>query len=155
MKMNGIKHIRNAPYHPSLKGLTKQFVQTFKRAMKTGQTSEPSLSTRLSQFLLTYRSTLHATNSTTPGELFLLETMFDLLKPHLQSLVTTKQAAQKEHHDQHSKLRQFSAGQLVMVRDFHLQDKWLPGVVKYHSGPVSYDVELGNGRMVKRQVDHL
>ena len=34
MKMNGIKHIRCAPYHPSSNGAMEGFVQTFKRAMK-------------------------------------------------------------------------------------------------------------------------
>ena len=28
MKLNGIKHIRSAPYHPSTNGLTEHFVQT-------------------------------------------------------------------------------------------------------------------------------
>ena len=120
--------------------------------MKAGQNNESSLSTRLSQFLLTYRSTLHATTNTTPGELFLqrkLRTRFDLLKPDLQNLVTTKQATQKKHHDQHSRLRQFSAGQLVMAREFRSQDKWLPAVIQSQSGPVSYDVDLRNGKTVK------
>ena len=96
--------------------------------------------------------------NTTPGELFLqrkLRTRFDLFEPNLQDLVTTKQAAQKKHHDQHSRLRQFSAGQLVMTRDFCSQGKWLPGVIQSQSGPVSYDVELENGKIVKRHIDHL
>ena len=42
-----------------------------------------------------------------------------------------------------------------MARDFHSQDKWLPGVIQSQSGPVSYDVELENGKIVKRHIDHL
>ena len=36
MAKNGIKHIRSAPYHPATNGQVERFVQTFKRAMKTG-----------------------------------------------------------------------------------------------------------------------
>ena len=158
MRMNGIKHIRSAPYHSSSNNLAECFVQTFKRAMKAGQNNGSSLSTRLSQFLLTYCSTPYLTTNTTPGELFLqrkFHTRFNLLKPDLQNLVMTKQVTQKKHHDQHSRLRQFSAGQPVMAREFRSQDKWSPGVIQSQSEPVSYDVEFENGKIVKRHVDHL
>ena len=158
MKANGIKHIRSAPYHPSSNGLAERFVQTFKRAMKSGEKDGQSLSTRLSQFLLCYRSTPHATTNVSPGELFLqrkLRTRFDLLKPDLESLVNAKQADQKKYHDSHSQLRQFSSGQLVMAKDFHAQNKWIPGVIVDSSGPVSYNVELQDGKVIKRHVDHL
>ena len=72
-KMNGVKHIRTAPYHPSLNGLAEQFVQTFKKAMKAGVSTQNSLSQRLFNFLLSYRSIPHSTankppESTVPGQ---------------------------------------------------------------------------------------
>ena len=57
MKKNGIKHIRSAPGHPATNGEAECFVQTFKRALKTGKKDEGSLQTRLSRFYLC--TTLH------------------------------------------------------------------------------------------------
>ena len=158
MKANGIKHIRSAPYHPSSNGLVERFVQTSKRAMKAGEKDGQALSTRLSQFLLCYRSTPHTTTNVSPGELFLqrkIHTRFDLLKPDLESLVNAKQSDQKKYHDSHSQLRQFSSSQLVMAKDFRAQNKWIPGVIVDSSGPVSYNIELQDGKVIKRHVDHL
>ena len=158
MKANGIKHIRSAPYHPSSNGLAERFVQTFKRAMKAGDQDGQSLSTRLSQFLLCYRSSPHATTNVTPSELFLrrkIRTRFDLLKPDTQSFVTSKQAQQKMHHDQHSKSRQFSTGQPVMVKDFRSSRKWIPGMIVGRSGPLTYLVKLEDGKVIRRHIDHL
>ena len=36
-KMNGIKHIKSAPYHPSTNGAVERLVQTFKKAMKASE----------------------------------------------------------------------------------------------------------------------
>ena len=52
MKANGIKHIRSAPGHPATNGEAERFVQTFKRALKTGKKDGGSLQARLSRFCL-------------------------------------------------------------------------------------------------------
>ena len=46
-KMNGIKHIRCSPYHPSSNGQAEPFVQTFKRAMTVSDDRKKSLNQRL------------------------------------------------------------------------------------------------------------
>ena len=71
MKVNGIKHIRCAPYHPSSNGLAERFVRSFKEALKTGNTSAISSTQRLANFLLSYRSSPHATTGCSPSSLFL------------------------------------------------------------------------------------
>ena len=70
MKMNGIKHIRVSPFHPSSNGAAERFVKTFKTAMKAGE-GTALLSQRLSSFLLTYRSSPHATTNETPSQLLM------------------------------------------------------------------------------------
>ena len=105
MKSNGIKHIRCSPYHPSSNGLAERMVQTFKKAMKASANEATSVSQKLSDFLLSYRSIPHSTTNETPGKLFLgrnIRTRLDLLLPDIHKQVTNQQARQKTAHDQKS-----------------------------------------------------
>lgn len=34
LELNGVQHIRSAPYHPSTNGLAKRFVQSLKNALR-------------------------------------------------------------------------------------------------------------------------
>ena len=149
MKSNGIKHIRCAPYHPASNGLAERFVQTLKRALKAGEKDGRTIHHRLVEFLLSYRSTIHATTNASPSELFLgrhLRTRFDLMKPDVHSTVLSKQANQKLHHDKHVKPRNMFPGTPV---------KWIPGTIAQKLGPVTYSVDIGAGRLIKRHIDHL
>ncbi len=113
MQGNGICHIRCAPYHPASNGLVERFVRTFKEAMKAGKNDGLSLSHRLANFLLSYRTAPHATQQT-PCSLFLgraVRTRLDLLRPNLEDRVLAKQAVQKDQHDQHAHSRSLEAGQ--------------------------------------------
>ena len=70
LKRNGIKHSRCTPYHPASNGEAERFVRTFKESMKAGSQGSISLAHRVQSFLLTYRSTPHATTGRAPCELF-------------------------------------------------------------------------------------
>ena len=70
-KLNGIKHIRCAPYHPASNGLAERFVQSLKMALKASVHDGGSLQRRVLNFLLNYRSTPHATTGVSPSSLFL------------------------------------------------------------------------------------
>ena len=70
-RVSGVRHIRVAPYHPASNGLAERFVQSFKSAMKASKNSDLTLTHRLANFLLTYRSTPHATTGVSPSSLFL------------------------------------------------------------------------------------
>ena len=115
-------------------------------------------SNRLAEFLLRYRASPHTTTGVAPSELFLqrrLRTIFDLLKPDTRGMVTSKQTDQKQHHDKHVKLRDLFVGTPVMVRDYHHSHQWIPGRVLKKLGPVTYSVDVGDGRIWKRHIDQL
>ena len=71
LRSNGVKHIRTAPYHPASNGAVERLVQTFKQAMKAGEQDGFTLQHQLQNFLITYRSTPHATTGQSPASLFL------------------------------------------------------------------------------------
>ena len=52
MKLNGIRHIKTAPYHLSTNGLAERAVQTLKKNLKKSKAG--SLKTRISRFLFKY-----------------------------------------------------------------------------------------------------
>ena len=53
--------------HPSSNGAIKHFVQTFKKSMKASEKEGRSVEDYLSKFLLSFRSTPHATTGVTPS----------------------------------------------------------------------------------------
>ena len=64
---NGIKHLCSAPYHPATSGLAERFIQSLKKALLAAKQDCSSLSQRLSNFLLMYRTTPHATTREAPS----------------------------------------------------------------------------------------
>ena len=90
MKMNGVKHIKCTPYHPSSNGAVERLVQTFKNFMRVNASNGGTLSQRLASFLFSYRTTPHATTSVAPCELFLgrkIRSRLDLMRPDVESRV--------------------------------------------------------------------
>ena len=158
MKSNGVKHFRCSPYHPASNGAVERFVRTFKQAMRASQQDGLTPQHRLENFLLTYRSTPHATTNVAPCDLFLgrrIRTRLDLVKPNLERRVCEKQANQKQQHDQHVRLREFTIGQQVMVRNMGPGPSWVPGEIKQQLSPLTFLVSVADGQTWKRHVDHL
>ena len=96
MKRNGIKHIKVAPYHPASKRLAERAVQVFKEGFE--KMGEGSIQTKISRFLLRYRTTPHSTTRVPPAELLMkrkLHTQLDRIFPSVADRVPSKQCKQK------------------------------------------------------------
>ena len=108
--------------------------------------------------LFTYRVTPHATMGVSPAELLLHyqpRTRLDLLFPQIADRVENQQSRQKKLHDRTAQQRNFTQGQAVYARNFREGERWIPGYVVEVTGPVSYNIELEDGRHWKRHQDHI
>lgn len=156
MVKNGIRHVCSAPYHPASNGLAERAVGTLKEGLK--KMSGRSLETKLSRFLFQYRITPHTVTGVPPAEMLLgrrPKSHLDLLRPDVGARVVRSQDVQKERRDQHAKERLFHPGDCVYVKNFATGSPWLPGVIHRRTGPVSFVVDLSDGRQVRRHQDHL
>ena len=129
-----------------------------KRSLKASKSDGRSLSHRLGEFLLSYRTTPHATTNSSPGELLLkseLRTRFDLLMSPTMGFVKYKQAEQTQHHDWCSDLLYLFPGSSVTIRIYHGEAKWILETVLKKLGPVTYSAYIGDEQMVKRHIDQL
>lgn len=61
----------------------------------------------------------------------------------------------KEQHDAHSKWRSFSPDDDVYIRNYSHGPRWTPAVVEQNTGPVSYIVQMGDGRVMRRHIDQM
>ena len=150
MRSNGIRHIKSAPYHPSTNGLAERAVQTVKQGLR--QMKGASVEEKLSKFLHKYRITPHSTTGISPSELLMghrLRSRLDLLHPDLPGKVEGKQWKQKLSHDTSRTDRKFQEGDEVYAEDFSASnEKWIPGVVQKVTGPLSYHIQLSDGRVI-------
>ena len=161
MRSNGVKHTKCAPYHPASNGQVERVVQILKTVLlkHTLDKSGVSQRQRLQSFLLTYRTTPHATTGRTPAELLLkrqLRTRLTLLKPNLLSDVQGKQDKQVNNREQHTPLREFTDRQLVRVKNCVDNGvvKFVLGSIVKRLGPLRYLVRVGH-RTRYCHVNHL
>ena len=86
LKLNDIKHLKSPAFHPSTNGEAERFVQTFKKGMKARKNLKCSWNMKISDFLLSYRTTPHSVTRRTPAELLVgrnLRTRLDAVHPNI------------------------------------------------------------------------
>ncbi len=121
-----------------------------------------TIEAKLARFLFRYRITPHSTTGVPPSELLMgkrLRSTLDQLLPSVAQRVERSQAKQKQGHDCHAKSRLFQLGDAVSVRGFGTglgkSPNWLAGSVLEQTGPLSFQIELEDGRLVRRHIDHI
>ena len=80
---------------------------------------------------------------------------FHLLRPDVSEHVTSHQATQKAHHDQHSRTRDLCVGQILLVRNYRPGEDWVPSTVVDRKGPHSYTVQVANEQLWHQHIDQL
>ena len=157
MSRNGIRHITSAPYHPASNGLAERSIQTFKEAMKNAKGTD--IETQLSRFLFHYRNTPHTTTGHTPAELLLghkPRSHLTLMQPNLATRVRNKVQGQVAAHYQHTKERHFQIEDPVFAKNFGNPGiAWIPGIISEVKGPLTFHIELNDGCIIRRHIDHI
>nr|XP_029714366.1 uncharacterized protein K02A2.6-like [Aedes albopictus] len=123
-----------APYHPATNGQAERYVQTFKQKLKTLKCPKSKLKVELANILLIYRKTIHPSTGQSPSMLMFgrqIRSRLDLFK------------------------RIFNDGDRVRVRDFLTPNKWQFGRIVSKEGKLRYQVQLDDGRLWERHVDHI
>ena len=98
----------------------------------------------------------HATTGVSTAELLLHyqpRARLDLF-PQIADRVENQQSQQKIH-DRTAQRRNLTQGQAVYARNFREGERWLPDHIVEVTGPVSYNIQLDDGRHWKRHQDHI
>ncbi|XP_055347888.1 uncharacterized protein K02A2.6-like [Paramacrobiotus metropolitanus] len=154
---NGIKHLRTAPGHPQSNGQAERYVGSFKDAMtKMLAAGKTDLDEAIRQYLLRYRTTPQSTTGSPPDELFLnrrLRTALDRIHPDVNEKRVANQARYKEQFDQHTKAKEFSPGQKVIVRDYRHGPKtnWTAGKLISRKGQRQWIVTVDGDQWVRHE----
>lgn len=131
LRSNGVRHIRSAPYHPQTNGEAERFVQTLKKGLRAEGDAAPLhvLELRLQQFLLSYRTTQHATTRRTPAQImmgFQPTTLLDRLRPSLSVDVEDTAVTQGRKRIDVGRLREIRRGSCLcsILARHEALEKW-------------------------------
>ena len=113
---------------------------------------------RVSRIRARYRITTQTSTGVAPAELLLgrkPRSRLDLVYPEINRKMRQSQASRKLAHDWHTKDRTMLEGEAVYASNFRSVPKWMPGVLKQSTGPISFAVQMEDGRLLRRHQDYL
>ena len=133
--VNGVKHLKSPPFHPSSNGQCERYVGTLKLALKKMSSEGGDLQQNLSLFLFRQRMMTSASGSS-PALRMLgreLRTKLDLLK-------------ERPPRKTFNCPPKFSVGEAVMTRDYRSsKPKWIPGRISRVCGTRICEVKVPIG----------
>lgn len=157
MRSNGVKLRHSSAYHPASNGLAENAVKSVKASLK--KMTGVGIEDKLSRYLFSQRITPHTTTGRSPAELLmgrLPRSRLSLLRPDVVRDVQGRQEAQKAQHDRSARPRSFEVDQRVLVRNLlHKKPPWFHGTVTSVVAPLTYEVRLDSGKVLKRHIDHI
>lgn len=157
MQKNGIKHLFSPPYHAQSNGAAENCVKLVKNALKKAFDERKDLDEALEVFLFNYRISEHCSTKSSPANLLFgrnLKTRLDLLRPSYSNIIRDKQQKQIDNFSGIEK--SFDIGNTVYAKVTDpAGSTWVPGSVVSKTGNVSYDVKVGNDKVLKRHSNQL
>ncbi|UYV80580.1 hypothetical protein LAZ67_19000797 [Cordylochernes scorpioides] len=153
LKRNGVRHILCAPYHAASNGQVERAIQTLKNLLR--KNSSGNWTTRLSRSLLSMRIAINSTTQKSPAQLLMNRNLKSLINKFHPEGVSEGRMRQEDRFIRNWKPhRVVNEGQAVIARGYH-GPRWLPGVVREKTGPVSIKVETNDGEIVNRHLDQV
>ena len=128
-KLNGIRHVCTAPYHPASYGQAERAVKIVKEALR--KCSNELLEMYLAYFLFHYRLTPQTTTGVAPAELLLgrrPRSHLDLATPDLHQQIESKQSMQAAKAGGR-KEKTLGISSVVFVKNFCNGQRWFPGTI--------------------------
>ncbi|UYV75399.1 K02A2.6-like [Cordylochernes scorpioides] len=153
LKRNGVRHILCAPYHAASNGQVERAIQTLKNLLR--KNSSGNWTTRLSRSLLSMRIAINSTTQKSPAQLLMNRNLKSLInKFHPEGVSEGRMRQENKFIRNWKPHRVVNEGQEVIARGYH-GPRWLPGVVREKTGPVSIKVETNDGEIVNRHLDQV
>ena len=113
---------------------------------------------KLARFLFHYRNTPRSTTGVSPAELLLKRqprSHLNIMRPSISLHVQSKQLQQKITNDRHVKNKKLAVDDSVFVCNYATGPTWLPGIIVEERGELTFHVQMEDGRIFRRHIDHI